>query len=154
MFFVLYYKGVISMMVYIWLGVMAFMVIIELSTTQLVSIWFAVGALASFFAAMAGAGLPLQIILFAAVSAVALALTRPLVKKMVNRKAEPTNADMVIGKTGIVTEDIDNLAETGTVKVGGAVWSARSDDGSIIEKGEKVKILEIKGVKLFVIKTI
>lgn len=138
-------------MVYVWLGILALMVIVEIVTTQLVSIWFAAGALAAFLTALAGVEqIWVQILVFVLVSAVALAATRPLVKKVVNQKAEPTNADMVIGKTGTVTDTIDNLAETGTVKVNGAVWTARTADNSVIEKDEKVEILEIRGVKLLV----
>lgn len=139
------------MMVYVWLGILALMVVVEIVTTQLVSIWFAAGALAAFLAALAGVEqIWVQIIIFVFVSAIALAATRPLVKKVVNQKAEPTNADMVIGKTGTVTDTVDNLAETGTVKVNGSVWTARSADDSVIEKDEKVEILEIRGVKLLV----
>lgn len=141
------------MMVYVWLGVLAAAVILELATTQMVSIWFAIGALAAFIAALAGVEqLWIQIIIFVVVSAIAVAITRPLVKKMINKKAEPTNADMVIGKTGIVTEKIDNLAPSGLVKVNGTVWTARTLDDSVIEENEKVIIKEIRGVKLLVIK--
>lgn len=140
-------------MIYIWLGVLAVMVVAEMLTTQLVSIWFAIGALGAFLTALAGVEeLWIQIVVFVVVSAIALAVTRPLVRKIVNRKTVPTNADMVIGQVGIVTDRIDNVAETGLVKVNGSVWTARASDNSIIEKGEKVEIQEIKGVKLFVIK--
>ena len=141
------------MMVYIWLGVVVTAVILEIVTPQMVTIWFALGALASFFVALAGVEqIWIQIVVFVLVSAVAVAVTRPLVKKMVEKKAEPTNADMVIGKTGIVTEKIDNLEPSGLVKVNGAVWTARSADDSVIEANEKVIIKEIRGVKLLVIK--
>ena len=140
-------------MVYVWLGVFVATVIVEVCTTQMVSIWFSIGALASFFIALAGVEqLWIQIVVFVVVSAIALAATRPLVKKMVNQKTEPTNADMVIGKTGIVTEKIDNIASSGLVRVNGAVWTARSADDSVIEADEKVIIKEISGVKLLVIK--
>lgn len=141
------------MMVYVWLGVLAAAVILEIATTQMVSIWFALGALASFFVALAGVEqIWIHIVVFVAVSAIAVAVTRPLVKKMIDKKAEPTNADMVIGKTGIVTEKIDNLAPSGLVKVNGAIWTARAADDSVIEENEKVIIKEIRGVKLLVIK--
>ena len=141
------------MMVYVWLGVLVAAVIVEVCTTQMVSVWFAIGALASFFTALAGVEqIWIQIIVFVIVSAIAVIVTRPLVKKMVNGKTEPTNADMVIGKTGVVTEKIDNLAPSGQVKVGGAVWTARSADESVIGENEKVVIKEISGVKLLVIK--
>lgn len=140
-------------MVYVWLGVLVAAVVVEMCTTQMVSIWFAIGALASFFVALAGVEqIWIQIVVFVIVSAIALIVTRPLVKKMVNGKAEPTNADMVIGKTGVVTEAIDNLAPSGQVKVSGAVWTARSADDSVIGENEKVIIKEISGVKLLVIK--
>lgn len=141
------------MMIYVWLGILVATVILEIATTQMVSIWFAIGALAAFIAALVGVEqLWIQIVIFVVVSAIALAATRPLVKKMVNQKAEPTNADMVIGKTGIVTEKIDNIASSGLVRVNGAVWTARSADDSVIEADEKVIIREISGVKLLVIK--
>lgn len=141
------------MMVYVWLGLLVVLIVAELLTTQLVSIWFAAGALASFIVTLAGVEeLWIQIVVFVAVSVVALVVTRPIVRKLVNRKAVPTNADMVIGQTGVVTDRIDNNAETGLVKVNGAVWTARTEDGSVIESGEKVEIKEIRGVKLFVVK--
>lgn len=141
------------MMVYVWLGILVAAVIVEVCTTQMVSVWFAIGALASFFVALAGVEqIWIQIVVFVIVSATAVIVTRPLVKKMVNRKAEPTNADMVIGKTGVVIETIDNLASSGLVKVAGAVWTARSEDASVIGENEKVIVKEISGVKLLVIK--
>ena len=141
------------MMVYIWLGILVLMVIVELLTTQLVTIWFAVGALVSFFLALFGVKqIWIQILAFLIVSAAALAVTRPLVRKTLKRKTEPTNADMVIGKTAIVTEKIDNIAGTGLVKVGGTVWSARTADQSVIEEAQEVEVQEIQGVKLMVTK--
>lgn len=141
------------MMIYVWLGILVATVILEIATTQMVSIWFAIGALAAFISALIGVEqIWIQIVVFVVVSAIALAATRPLVKKMVNQKTEPTNADMVIGKTGIVTEKIDNIASSGLVRVNGGVWTARSADDSVIEADEKVIIKEISGVKLLVIK--
>lgn len=139
------------MMVYIWLGILALTVIVEIITTQLVSIWFAAGSLVAFLVALAGVEqLWIQIVVFVVVSAVALALTRPIVKKMINRKVEPTNADMVIGKIGIVTEKINNLENSGLVKVCGAVWTARCTNDAVIQKDKTVIIKEIRGVKLLV----
>ena len=141
------------MMVYVWLGILVAAVVLEIITPQMVTLWFALGALATFFVALAGVEqIWIQIVVFVAVSAVAVVATRPLVKKMVDKKAEPTNADMVIGQTGIVTEKIDNLVPSGLVKVNGSVWTARTADGSVIEENEKVIIKEISGVKLLVIK--
>ncbi len=141
------------MMVYVWLGIMIAAVVVEVCTAQMVSVWFAIGALCSFFVALAGVEqLWIQIVVFVVASAITVIVTRPLVKKLVNKRAEPTNADMVIGKIGVVTEKIDNLAPSGLVKVGGNVWTARSVDDSVIEENDKVVIKEISGVKLLVIK--
>lgn len=143
------------MMIFVWLGILVLMIIFEAVTTQLVSVWFALGALAAFLTTLAGVeNVWVQVIVFVAVSAVALAVTRPILKRVIQRKTEPTNADMVLGKTGVVTESIDNLADTGYVKVGGAVWTARSADDSMIGKDEKVTVQEIRGVKLLVTKNI
>lgn len=138
-------------MVYFWLGVLIVSVIVEVLTAQLVSIWFAAGAFGAFLAAIFGVTeLWVQIVIFVALSALTLILTRPLVRKLTKQSIQPTNADMVLGKTGVVTETIDNISAVGEVKVGGAIWTARSVDDLIIEKGERVTVLEISGVKLIV----
>ena len=84
------------------------------------------------------------------ISFVTLYFTRPLVKKYVNSKSQPTNADMVIGKEALVTEAIDNVEGVGAVAVGGKVWTARSADGQPVETGSIVTVLRIEGVKLIV----
>ena len=76
--------------------------------------------------------------------------TRPFVRKVVKTCKEPTNADRVIGKTGVVTQTVDNLPGMGRVSVLGMDWSARTQDGEILEEGERVRVLAIEGVKLIV----
>ena len=101
--------------------------------------------------AMLNAPVWLQIALFLIVSAVTLYYTRPLVKKYVNNKVEPTNADAVIGKECRVTETIDNIAGTGAVYVDGKTWTARSEnEGETIPEGTLVTAKRIDGVKLIV----
>lgn len=137
--------------VFVWLGVTVLFAVIELITVQLTTVWFALGAFIAMLLAVFGVdNLAVQITVFAVVSAAALILTRPLVKKFINQKAQPTNADMAIGKTGIVTDSIDEITGKGEVKLGAAVWSAKSADGMGIPKGTKVKVLRIEGVKLIV----
>ena len=133
----------------IWLTAMIACVVLELSTVSLTCIWFALGALASLIASLCGAPIWLQVVWFFAVSILALIATRPLVKKF-NSDVTPTNADMLIGQTCVVMEPISNLSETGAVKIGGKVWSARSDDGAVFAPGEKVVAVRIEGVKLIV----
>ena len=101
-------------------------------------------------AAACGGAVWLQGMLFVAVSVVALLATKPLVKKYLRPRMQATNADRCVGRTGVVLEDIDNLAATGQVRVCGSVWSARSTDGAPIAAGTTVVVDRIEGVKLMV----
>ena len=112
--------------------------------------WFAGGALVAMLAASLSAPLWLQITVFLAVSAVLIYFTRPIVKKLLSGKNKETNLDRIIGKTVIVSEKVDNDAQTGKCIIAGVSWSLRSDDGSVIEAGEKVTVDRVEGVKLIV----
>lgn len=134
----------------LWAALIIIFAVFEAVTAQLVSIWFVVGALISLISAFLGANLAVQIIVFIAVSVLALVITRPLVKKYINPRKERTNADKVLGQVGIVVEDISNIQAKGQVKIDGKIWSARSLDNSVIPEGERVIIDKIEGVKLIV----
>ena len=123
----LFYPGEFSMTA-VWLVAMIVLLIIEGIVPGLVSIWFAIGAFAAMISAILGAPLWLQVLWFFAVSILTLCLTRPFAKKYVNSRATPTNADMLIGKECVVTEEIDNVLGTGAVTVGGKVWTARTEE--------------------------
>ena len=133
-----------------WAVAFAVFVVAELATVGLVSIWFALGSAAAFLAALLNAQIWLQVVLFLAVSALTLILTRPFAKKYLDSRKRPTNADRVFEMTAVVTEEIDNLKGTGLVKVDGKVWTARSYGGEIIKTGAVVIPREIEGVKLIV----
>jgi membrane protein implicated in regulation of membrane protease activity len=133
-----------------WLIAFVVFLIIEAVTFGLASIFFAFGALVALIAAVASAPLWVQVVLFLVVSAVTLYFTRPLAKKYVNSRRMATNADRMLNMIGIVTEDIDNIEGTGTVSVGGKLWTARSLTGETIAKGKKVRAESIEGVKLIV----
>lgn len=134
-----------------WLIAMVVLLIVEALVPGLISIWFALGALAALLAALLHAPLWLQIVWFLIVSVAALCLTRPLARKYVNARTQPTNADMLLGKECIVQETIDNLRSTGAVSVGGKVWTARTEeDGLVIEAGSLAQVIRIDGVKLIV----
>lgn len=138
-------------MEFVWLGVTILAAIVEGLLPALVSIWFVPGGLAALIASMAGGSVGLQVALFLVVSALALVLTRPLVKRFQKEKAESTNADMVLGRSAVVTEDINNLLATGRVSVLGNSWAARSvEESVVIPKGETVTVERIEGVKLMV----
>ncbi|MCI9670386.1 MAG: NfeD family protein [Lawsonibacter sp.] len=133
-----------------WLAAFIVFAVGEAVTVGLVSVWFAVGALAALFATALGAGLWLQITVFLGVSALALALFKPLSSKFLKPKVSATNADRVIGSTALVTETIDNAQAQGQVKVNGQVWSARSAQDIVIPAGTDVRVLRIEGVKVMV----
>ena len=135
---------------FIWVGVMVLFLIVEAATVTMVSLWFAGGALAALVVALLGARWPLQIVAFLLVSAGLLALLRPLARKHFTPKLTPTNVDSIIGTEGYVTADIDNVAATGTVKLGAMEWTARSATGEKISTGTLVKVEKIEGVKAFV----
>lgn len=137
-------------MTWFWFAAMLFFAAVEGMTVSLVSLWFAGGALVALIATLMGAGPMVQWISFTAVSVVLLAALRPVVKNYVQKDLTPTNSSTVIGKTVLVTERIDNLHATGTVKVNGVTWTARSADDSVIEPDTLVRVERIEGVKLFV----
>lgn len=136
---------------YIWLIIMAVMIIVEISAPGLVSIWFAAGALAAYVSALLGASTAIQVMAFVLVSVVLLLLTRPLAKKFINERAAKTNKDTIPGRMAIVTEEINNLAATGHVTIDGLPWTARAaSEEEIIPVGEEVVVEKIEGVKCIV----
>lgn len=141
------------MVFWFWLGAIVFFGVVEGVTAGLVSIWFVLGAAAALIAALLNAALAVQFVVFLIVSALALIATRPLVKKLRAGKPVPTNLDRVIGAAGRVTETVDNSIASGAVYVDGKTWTARSADGSILPKGQMVRIVKMEGVKLFVEKS-
>lgn len=134
----------------IWAAALLISLLGEALTVELTSIWFAAGSLAALICALLGGPWPLQLVLFIAVSTLAMLVFRPLAKKYLNSKVEPTNADQVIGATAPVIEDIDNLKGTGRVLIRSMPWAARSENGSCIPEGALVKVKRIEGVKVYV----
>lgn len=137
-------------MAFIWLGIAVAAAIIEAAGPALVSIWFTGGAVVALILALFGVSVVIQIPVFIVVSAVLLATTRPIAKKYVNSRLQPTNADRIIGSICPVTESVDNRAGRGEVYVDGKRWSARSESDEPIAEGAEVEILRIEGVKVIV----
>lgn len=128
-----------------WLVLFIVLALFELATVNLVSIWFSLGALITTFVSLVTDNLMIHLAVFTISSILLLLLTKPFVKKMKKREGVPTNLDMVIGKTGVVTVKIEKDG-IGEVKVLGKMWSAYSNKE--IEEHSKVKVLSINGVKL------
>ncbi len=133
-----------------WLIIAAFLIIVELGTMGLTSIWFAVGAFAAAITTQFTNNLWIQLIVFMVLSIILWIFTRPIAVKHLNLGKEKTNVDSLAGQKAIVTTTIDNLQATGQAKVNGLEWTARSADDSIINAGETVIIKEVEGVKLIV----
>ena len=134
-----------------WLILFVVLLVIEIFTMGLTTVWFAGGALVAFILAFAGLGLPVQIIVFLLVSILLLVLTRPIAIKFFNQERQKTNADSLIGQRAVVLETIDTLHGTGRVEVNGMEWSAKVEDATaVIEAGTVVSIEGIQGVKLIV----
>lgn len=139
-------------MLAVWIAVIAAALIAEFATqVQLVSVWAAVGGIASLIALVCGADFTFQIVLFFGVTFAALILTRPFVKRLTQKvKYTPTNADMNIGKTGLVTKIVDAEKGDFRVDVNGEDWAAVTENRFVPEVGSKVLINEISGVRLIV----
>ena len=134
----------------VWLLLLVVFLAAEAATVSMVSLWFAVSALVALLVALLGGPGWLQGTLFLVISAVLLALLRPLVKRYVTPRITATNVDSVIGSTGLVTTAIDNVSAVGQVKLGAMEWTARSTSGQLIPVGTRVRVDKIEGVKVYV----
>ena len=134
----------------VWLLLLVVFLAAEAATVSMVSLWFAVSALVALLVALLGGPGWLQGTLFLVISAVLLALLRPLVKRYVTPRITATNVDSVIGSTGLVTAAIDNVSAAGQVKLGAMEWTARSTSGQLIPVGTRVRVDKIEGVKVYV----
>lgn len=136
--------------VVIWLAIAATMIIVEIATLGLTSIWFAGGALVSAVVSCFNDNWLIQLIVFAIVSLVLLLFTKPIAQKRLMKEPEKTNVEGLIGEKAYVTEEINNIKSKGAVKLKGLEWSARSENDEIIEADTEVVVKAISGVKLIV----
>lgn len=137
-----------------WLIIFLVLLLIEIFTLGLTTIWFAIGAVAAIIAALAGAEVIVQVMLFIIVSFITLVLTRPIAVKYLRKNTLKTNVDELIGKTAVITKPIIDENNIGEAKIEGEIWLAKSADGEMIKEGESVKVVEVNGVKLIVKKSI
>ena len=142
--------GTDQVMTIVWAAAIVVFAVVEAVTAGLISIWFVAGSLGALVTAFVGASLTVQIVVFLVVSAAALAVTRPLVRKITTAPAVATNADRVLGEIAKVTETIDNENAAGAVYADGKTWTARSVDDTVIPAGSRVQVEAMQGVKLLV----
>lgn len=134
----------------LWFLLAVIFAIIEIASAGFFIIWFGIGALAAMVVALLTKSITIQFLVFIIISTTLLFLTRKLTSKVTSRHITRTNVDSVIGKIGMVTDDIPALESPGIVKVGGEMWSAISSDSRPIQKGHQVEVLQVKGVRLVV----
>lgn len=137
-------------MPFVWVGFALFALLVEAGTSQLISIWFSLGAFGGAICCIFTDNIIIQVFVFIIITTLSLVITRPLVKKFKQKNGEvKTNLDRVIGCEATLTKDItkDNPGE---LKVLGDYWSVISSDGNEVKSGTRVKVLEIKGTKLVV----
>jgi membrane protein implicated in regulation of membrane protease activity len=140
----------IDVSLWIWIvGIIAF-VVLEAVTYQLVSIWFAVGAVGGLIAEILGARFNIQMSVFLAISVILLLCLRPISKRLIKTKNERTNVDSLIGEDVLITKEVNNREGTGEGKVNGMIWSLKSVDDTVIPANETATVEYVKGVKLAV----
>lgn len=133
-----------------WTILVIIFIVLEAITTQFVSVWFAGGAFASLICSMCTDNVWIQTLVFVVTSALLLIFTRKLVEKLKRKEPIKTNTEALIGETGVVVDPVKNLDFSGSVKIRGMIWSARSEDGSFLDTGTPVCVKNIDGVKLIV----
>ena len=134
----------------VWLVILAVMIVLEIFSLGLTTIWFGIGAIGAAIVSWLGYGIWVQLIVFAVLSVIAMAVFRPLAVKYLNKDKEKTNIDGVVGEVVVVTKEINNEMAAGEVQLNGMSWTARSQDGRVIPEAERVTVVSVQGVKLIV----
>ncbi len=134
----------------LWLIAAAFFCAVEAATVGIVSLWFAGGALAAMVTSLLGGALWLQVTVFLVASAALLVAFRPFVRKVIVPGITQTNANAMVGRQALLTEAVDNLKETGALRLDGKEWSVRSETGETLPEGTLVAVVRLEGVRLYV----
>ena len=141
----------IMTMAIIWLIALIVLVIIEIISQGLTTIWFAGGSLVALISTFCGANQFVQIAIFLVVSIILLIFTRPIAMLHFNKKVVPTNVETLPGEVCVITEAVDNIGAKGKAELNGMEWTVRSaSEGILIPEGARAKVLRVEGVKLIV----
>lgn len=135
----------------IWLIAAGVFLIIEIFTIGFFVFWLSIGSLLAMLVSFFTSNIVIQFAVFVISSTILIFATKPLVNKIHKKDTTPTNVYSLVGKRGIVIEDIDWSTGQGQIKASGEVWSAKTNDHVNIPKGSEVEIVSIDGVKAFVI---
>jgi len=133
----------------VWFVIAILALVIELSTTELVSIWFIIGAFVTMIvSAIWPTAYIAQVVIFTISSILALIILRPILNKKLNlnKKSETDNLNTMEGYVGFCETDVD--IKGGKVNVNGTSWNAKSE--TFIEKGERIRVVKEENITLIV----
>lgn len=133
-----------------WLIVAGIFFIVEIATVGFLVFWLGIGSLLAMVTSFITDNILIQTVVFVVSSCILIPLTKPLADKFTGKKSIPTNAYTLINKHGIVIQDINPIQGVGQVKVNGQIWSAKTEDESLVAKDTEIEVLRIDGVKLIV----
>ncbi|MCR5186136.1 MAG: NfeD family protein [Clostridia bacterium] len=135
----------------LWLVLSGIFLIIEIINVSFLIFWFSLGALLAMIVSFFIDNVFIQAAVFLVSSTILLFATRPVVNKILPKDSFiRTNSASAEGKIGLVIKKIDSISGSGQIKIGTEVWSAKSEDGSVIEENSKVEVIKIDGVKAVV----
>ena len=135
---------------WIWMALAAIFIVAEIFTAGFFIMWFGIGAAVAGVLAILGLGAGWQWASFVVVSGVLLIISRRFAERFTKKQPPGIGADRFIGKEGIVLEEIDNMKDTGRVRMDKEEWRAVSDTGKIIPPGARVTVTRLDGVHLVV----
>ena len=134
----------------IWLIASGVFFIVEIFTVGFLIFWLGIGALLAMLISFLTNNIIIQTAVFVISSGILIFATKPLVNKLTKTETVPTNVYSIVGKKGIVIEDINYSTGTGQIKSEGEVWSAKTNEQINIPKGTEIEIESIDGVKVIV----
>jgi len=135
---------------FIWFILAALFIVGEIFTAGFFILWFGVGAAAAGVLALLGLGPIWQWLAFVVVSGILVAVSRKFANRVTKEQPPGIGADRFVGMVGMVLEDINNLNNTGRVRMNKEEWRAESEKDDIIPKDTKVKVIKVDGTHLIV----
>ncbi len=138
---------------WVWMAIAAFFVVAEIFTMGFFLLWFGVGAAVAGVLALVGLGPGWQLGSFVVVSLVLFAVSRRFAERFTKKQPPGVGADRFVHKRGVVIEEINNLKNTGRVRIEKDEWRADSQTDEVIPVGRTIQVTKVDGTHL-VVKTI
>jgi membrane protein implicated in regulation of membrane protease activity len=135
---------------WIWMAIAAFFIIAEIFTMGFALLWFGIGAAIAGILALLGFGVGWQLASFIIISGILFAVSRSFAERFTKKQPPGVGADRFIHKKGVVIEEIDNLKNTGRVRIGKDEWRADSDTDEVIPQGKTVEVTRVDGTHVVV----